>query len=350
MTAVPLGRASLWNELRRRVLSDRYMHWLGRCGTGETASVVKRTERQLNENMVQRTKTKSSLARKMTELERAAALRAAGDPISYMSHLTRQRLLTHDEEIKLAGMVKNGDCGARHRLVEANMRLVINIAKNYHSALVPFEDLVQEGAIGLITATERYDPSRGYRFSTYATHWVKQAISRAIDNKARAIRVPAHVSETLRKIERTRTSLMREDGEEPSVETIAQKLEMSPRKVAAYMAAGQDPVSLDMLVGEEENTSLASLINDKTATDPEGELIRREVETELETILAALNDRERTVMRRRLGFDDEEAHVLQEIGAEMHISRERVRQIEAQALRHLRAIANRRRLREFLAE
>ena len=296
------------------------------------------------------TTKKTAIPKKMTELERAAALRAAGEPVSYMSHLTRQRLLTHEEEVRLAGLVKQGDAHARHRLVEANMRLVINIAKNYHSALVPFEDLVQEGAIGLMTATERYDPSRGYRFSTYATHWVKQAISRASDNKARAIRVPAHVSETLRKIERTRASLLRQEGEEPSVEVIARALGMTTRKVATYLAAGQDPVSLDMLVGEEENTSLASLINDKTAADPEDELIRREVETELETILGTLNDRERTVMRRRLGFDDEEAHVLQEIGVEMNISRERVRQIEAQALRHLRAIANRRRLREYLSE
>ncbi len=300
--------------------------------------------------MLQGTEKKLSLARKSGEMERVAALGASGDAVSYMSHLTRRRLLTHEEEVTLAAQVKLGNCEARHRLVESNMRLVINIAKNYHSALVPFEDLVQEGAIGLMTATERFDASRGYRFSTYATHWVKQAISRAIDNKARAIRVPAHVSETLRKIERTRTALLREDGEEPTVEMIAQQLCMSARKVSAYLAAGMDPVSLDMLVGEEENTSLASLINDKSATDPEGELIRREVEIELETILAALNDRERIVMRRRLGFDDEEAHVLQDIGAELHISRERVRQIEAQALRHLRAIANRRRLREFLSE
>src|SRR5439155_15462927 len=162
-------------------------------------------------------------------------------------HLTRQRLLSAQEEIALAHLVKGGDSKARTRLVEANMRLVINIAKSYHNALVPFEDLVQEGAIGLMTACERYDPTRGYRFSTYATHWIKQAISRAIDNKSRAIRVPAHVSETLRKIERTRSLMLRENGEEPTVEQIASRLEMTPRKVAAYMQAGQDPVSLDML-------------------------------------------------------------------------------------------------------
>ncbi len=300
--------------------------------------------------MAARKKVAPGLPRRIDELETAAAFRAAAEPVSYLNHLTRQRLLTHDEEIRLSNRVKMGDCAAKHRLVEANMRLVINIAKNYHNALVPFEDLVQEGAIGLMTAAERYDPLRGYRFSTYATHWVKQAISRAIDNKSRAIRVPAHVSETLRKIDRARAIFLREQGEEPTVEQIATTIGMTPRKVASYMQAGQDPVSLDMLVGEEENTSLASLINDKTATDPEDAVIRTEVHEQLAMIMESLSERERRIMRRRLGFDDEEAHVLQEIGQEMHISRERVRQIEVQALKHLRAAATRRHLREYLSE
>lgn len=295
-------------------------------------------------------KTISVRREQAEEIDAAPALRLAGVPASYIGHLTRQRLLTPEEEVRLAERVKQGDPCAKTRLVEANMRLVINIVKNYHSTLVPFEDLVQEGAIGLMTACERFDPSKGYRFSTYATHWIKQAISRAIDNKARAIRVPAHVSETLRRIERIRTLVLRETGEEPTVEQLAEHLQMSPRKVAAYLQAGQDPVSLDMLVGEEENTSLASLINDISATDPEDELIRLEMAQELSKILETLTEREKMVMRRRLGFDDEEAQVLQEIGSEMHISRERVRQIEAQALKRLRAIANRRRLRDYLAE
>jgi RNA polymerase primary sigma factor len=276
--------------------------------------------------------------------------REAAEIASYLSHLTRHKLLSHEDEIRLSGRVKAGDSRAKQELVEANMRLVINIAKHYHHPLVPFEDLVQEGAIGLMTAAERYDPERGYRFSTYATHWIKQAISRAIDNKSRAIRVPAHVSETLRKIERTRTLMLRELGDEPTVEQIAARLEMTPRKVAAYLQAGQDPVSLDMLVGDEENTSLASLINDKTAADPQGDLIQNEMRNELQKILDSLTERERIVMRRRLGFDDEDTRVLQEIGKELQISRERVRQIEAQALRHLRAAATRRRLRDYLAD
>jgi RNA polymerase primary sigma factor len=284
------------------------------------------------------------------EIHACGNLPSSMDSASYISHLTRQRLLTPEEEVALAECMRRGDLHAKTRLVEANMRLVINIAKHYHNSLVPFEDLIQEGAIGLMTACERYDPSRGYRFSTYATHWIKQAISRAIDNKARAIRVPAHVSETLRKIERARATFLREHGEEPTVEQLAEQLGMPPRKVAAYLLAGQDPVSLDMLVGEEENTSLAALINDKTAADPEHELIRREIKQELKQILNTLTERERTIMRRRLGFDDDEAHVLQEIGQELHISRERVRQIEAQALKRLRAAAHRRRLREYLTD
>jgi RNA polymerase primary sigma factor len=283
-------------------------------------------------------------------MEALATLRSSTEPSSYIHHLTRQRLLTPDEERELARLAQQGDRHAKNRLIEANMRLVINIAKNYHSALVPFEDLVQEGAIGLMTACERYDPEMGYRFSTYATHWIKQAISRAIDNKARAIRVPAHVSEMIRKIERTRALLLREQGVEPSLEQLAQRLQMSPAKVTAYLQAGQDPVSLDMLVGEEENTPLASLINDKTATDPEDAVILSEVVRELNQILDSLTERERKVMRMRLGFEDEETHVLQDIGETMSISRERVRQIEAQALKHLRAVANRRRLRDYLTE
>lgn len=269
---------------------------------------------------------------------------------SFIHFLTRQRLLTAEEEVDLARRAKAGDDAARTQLVEANMRLVIAIAKHYTNAFVPFEDLVQEGSIGLMTACERFDPGKGYRFSTYATHWIKQAISRAIDNKARAIRVPAHVSETLRKIERIRLALMRAAGEDPTIEQIAQSAGLPPGKVAAYLQAGQDTVSLDMLVGEEESTTLGALLNDRSAADPANAVIHTEVLHELQKILNSLNERERTVMRRRLGFDDEEAHVLQDIGDELQVSRERVRQIEAQALKRLRAAAQRQRLRDYLAE
>src|SRR5579871_494050 len=284
------------------------------------------------------------------ELEAGMKMRPPAEPASYLSHLTRQRLLTQEEEVVLAGKVKQGDTAARTNLVEANMRLVISIAKTYHSTLVPFEDLVQEGAIGLMTACERYDPSKGYRFSTYATHWIRQAISRAIDNKARAIRVPAHVSETLRKIERVRTAMAREQGEEPSAEQIAQHLGISTRKVSALLQASQEPVSLDMLVGDEENTTLASLINDRSAANPQEAVLGAEMQQQLDALLSILTPREREIMRKRLGFEDDSAQVLQEIGETMHISRERVRQIEVQALRKLKFAAKRRDLFNYLSE
>ncbi len=290
---------------------------------------------------------KSALLEKSEEADDAA--RSGPDIISYMTRLTRQRLLTFEEEVALAARVRAGDARAKDQMVEANMRLVINIAKNYHNALVPFEDLVQEGAIGLMTAAERFDASKGYRFSTYATHWIRQSISRAIDNKAKAIRIPAHVSESLRKLERTRAMLLRESGEEPSTETLAAHLGMTPRKVNALMQAGQEPVSLDMLVGDEENTTLASLINDRTSPNPQDTILVQEMRAELGKLLAILTPREQEIMRRRLGFEDESAQVLQEIGENMHISRERVRQIEMQALKKLKYAARRRNLYGYIS-
>ena len=271
------------------------------------------------------------------------------DVISFMTRLTRQRLLTFEEEVALAFRVKAGDARAKDRLVEANMRLVLNIAKNYRTALVPFEDLVQEGAIGLMTATERFDPGKGYRFSTYATHWIRQAISRAIDNKAKAIRIPAHVSESLRKLERTRAMLVRENGVEPTAETLASHLGLTLRKVNALLQAGLEPVSLDMLVGDEESTTLASLINDRTAANPQDAILKQEMQNELFKLLSILTPREQEIMRRRLGFEEEATQVLQEIGENMHISRERVRQIEVQALKKLKHAARRRNLMGYIS-
>ena len=272
------------------------------------------------------------------------------ETLSYLTRLTRQRLLTSEEERELSARIKRGDSRAKDRLVEANMRLVINIAKNYNNPLVPFEDLVQEGAIGLMTASERFDPAKGYRFSTYATHWIRQAISRAIDNKAKAIRIPAHVSETLRKLERTRTLMFREQGEEPTLEQLAAKMGMPARKINNLMQAGLDPISLDMMVGDEESTTLASLINDKTAANPQQAILSQEMQQELDELFSVLNDREREIMRRRLGFEEDSAQVLQEIGENMHISRERVRQIELQALKKLKFAAKRRELGAYMRE
>jgi len=267
---------------------------------------------------------------------------------SYLKRLTSKPLLSCDEETTLARRIMAGDLRARDAMVEANMRLVVNIARSYNSNLIPLEDLIQEGAIGLMTAAERFDPARGYRFSTYATHWIRQAISRALDNKAKAIRIPAHVSETLRKMERVRSFYLRVFGEEPTAEQLASELGVSARKISTLMQANQEPVSLDALVGDDDSATLASLLNDETADNPQQAVITAEMQEMLARLLQILTPREREIMARRMGFEGDNAHVLQEIGEQMQISRERVRQIEAKALRKLRHSSRARRLRAFM--
>jgi RNA polymerase primary sigma factor len=199
-----------------------------------------------------------------------------------------------------------------------------------------------------MTAAERFDPKRGYRFSTYATQWIRQAIGRAVDNKAKSIRLPAHVSESLRKLDKARAEMRRELGEDPTLEQLAQRTGIATRKVISLLNTTQEPISLDMPVGDEENTSLGSLLYDKGSPDPQEELIDTEMRDEIHSILSVLDEREQHIMRKRFGFDGEETYVLQQIGEELNISRERVRQIEAQALRKLRSAARKRRLRDYL--
>ncbi len=273
---------------------------------------------------------------------------AVDDLTSYINRLTRTRLLTALEEKSLSRRIRDGDFTAKERLVEANMRLVVSIAKNYLSSTIPLEDLIQEGAIGLMTATERFDPQMGYRFSTYATQWIRQSIGRAIDNKAKSIRLPAHISESLRKIDKSRAELHRIYGVDPTPEQVAEHAGVSIKKYNSLMQTTQEPISLDMNVGDDDNTSLGSLILDRAAPNPQDELIAQEMRGEIEAILNTLDDRERIVMRKRFGFDEDDKSVLQQIGDELHISRERVRQIEAQALRKLRSAARRKRLRDYL--
>ncbi len=276
------------------------------------------------------------------------ALRSGTDFASYLIQLTRKPLLEWEEERELARRSRDGDQEARNRLVEANMRLVVNVVRNYHTTLIPFEDLVQEGAIGLMTAAERFDPERGFRFSTYATHWIRQSISRALDNKAKAIRVPAHISESLRRLERTRAALIRQTGEDPAPDALAEAMGISLRKVHALLSASQEPVSLDMLVGEEDNTTLVNILNDENAADPQAMVLMEEKSQELDSLFEVLTPREAEVMRKRLGFEEEAAQVLQEIGEAMQISRERVRQIEILALKKMKQAARYKGLRIYL--
>jgi RNA polymerase primary sigma factor len=280
--------------------------------------------------------------------ESTAPSASMDDLASYINHLTRTRLLTATEEKALSRRALYGDMAAKERLIEANMRLVVSIAKNYLASGLPLEDLIQEGAIGLMTATERFDPRMGYRFSTYATQWIRQSIGRAIDNKSKAIRLPAHISESLRKIDKARAELQRALGHEPSVEEIARHTGLSLKKMNSLLQTTQEPVSLDMTIGDDDTTSLGSMVLDRSALNPQDELIAQEMRGEIEAILNTLDDREKVIMRKRFGFDEDDKSVLQQIGDELHISRERVRQIESQALRKLRSAARKKRLRDYL--
>ncbi|HEY3331619.1 MAG TPA: RNA polymerase sigma factor RpoD/SigA [Capsulimonadaceae bacterium] len=270
------------------------------------------------------------------------------DLTSYINRLTRTSLLSASEESRLAVRVRDGDQAAKMKMIEANMRLVVSIAKTYLSSGIPLEDLIQEGSIGLMTASERFDPDRGYRFSTYATQWIRQAIGRAVDNKAKSIRLPAHVSESLRKVEKARVELKRRNGTDPTSEQIAQMAGISIKKMNNLLQTTQEPISLDTPVGDEENTPLGNLLFDKASPDPQESLINTEMRDEIEAILDSLDEREQLIMRCRFGFEDDDRRVLQVIGEKLGISRERVRQLEAQAIRKLRAAARKKRLREYL--
>ncbi len=267
---------------------------------------------------------------------------------SYIGRLTQARLLSEAEENEVTRAVRAGDPEAKRRLVEANMRLVINIAKNYKNRSVSLEDLIQEGAIGLMQAAERYEPDKGFRFSTYATHWIRQAIGRAIDNKARTIRVPAHVSQFLRRVERERQRVAKEIGSEPSMEQLALTMGVSARKLAALMQNSHDLISLDMNVGDSNSTTLGSLIVDSAQENPESAAMSKETLRELERVLQELNEREQFVMRLRYRFDGADYAPQEELARELQLSRERIRQIEIQAIRKLRAIAEKRRLADLI--
>lgn len=269
---------------------------------------------------------------------------------SYLGRLTQAPLLTAEEEVILTRAVQRGDCKAKQRLIESNMRLVINIAKTYRNRAIPLEDLIQEGAIGLMQAAERFDPEKGFRFSTYATHWIKQAIGRAIDNKSKAIRLPAHVSQSLRKVEKERVRLSRELGQDPSPEQLAAAMGITPKKLLALIQSSQELLSLDMTVGDSGGMTLGGLIKDTSNGDPETLMLSQEMLQELQRIMLELNDREQRVMRLRFRLDGNEVPLQDDIAKEMKLSRERIRQIEVQAIKKLRALAQRRRLRDMLSK
>jgi len=271
------------------------------------------------------------------------------DPVRmYLKEIGRVPLLSADEEILLAQRIEDGEEEAKRRLAEANLRLVVSIAKRYVGRGMLFLDLIQEGNMGLIKAVEKFDYKKGYKFSTYATWWIRQAITRAIADQARTIRIPVHMVETINKLIRVSRQLLQELGREPSPEEIAEKMDLTPEKVREILKIAQEPVSLETPIGEEDDSHLGDFIEDQEALAPSDAAAYELLKEQLEDVLDTLTDREENVLRLRFGLDDGRTRTLEEVGKVFGVTRERIRQIEAKALRKLRHPSRSKRLKDFL--
>lgn len=271
------------------------------------------------------------------------------DPVRmYLKEIGRVPLLSADDEVELAMRIKNGDEDAKRRLAEANLRLVVSIAKRYVGRGMLFLDLIQEGNMGLIKAVEKFDHNKGFKFSTYATWWIRQAITRAIADQARTIRIPVHMVETINKLIRVSRQLLQELGREPTPEEIAAEMELSVEKVREIMKIAQEPVSLETPIGEEDDSHLGDFIEDQEALAPADAAAYELLKEQLEDVLDTLTEREENVLRLRFGLDDGRTRTLEEVGKVFGVTRERIRQIEAKALRKLRHPSRSKRLKDFL--
>ncbi|WP_078545594.1 RNA polymerase sigma factor RpoD [Litchfieldia alkalitelluris] len=271
------------------------------------------------------------------------------DPVRmYLKEIGRVDLLSAEEEISLAKRIEDGDEEAKRRLAEANLRLVVSIAKRYVGRGMLFLDLIQEGNMGLIKAVEKFDYRKGYKFSTYATWWIRQAITRAIADQARTIRIPVHMVETINKLIRVQRQLLQDLGREPSPEEIGEDMDLSPEKVREILKIAQEPVSLETPIGEEDDSHLGDFIEDQDATSPSEHAAYELLKEQLEDVLDTLTDREENVLRLRFGLDDGRTRTLEEVGKVFGVTRERIRQIEAKALRKLRHPSRSKRLKDFL--
>lgn len=271
------------------------------------------------------------------------------DPVRmYLKEIGKVSLLTADEEIELAQRMEKGDENAKKRLAEANLRLVVSIAKRYVGRGMLFLDLIQEGNLGLIKAVEKFDYRKGYKFSTYATWWIRQAITRAIADQARTIRIPVHMVETINKLIRVSRQLLQELGREPSPEEIAEEMDMSVDRVREILKISQEPVSLETPIGEEEDSHLGDFIQDDNVPVPADAAAFTLLKEQLIEVLGTLTEREQKVLRLRFGLNDGRARTLEEVGKEFNVTRERIRQIEAKALRKLRHPSRSRKLKDYL--
>ena len=271
------------------------------------------------------------------------------DPVRmYLKEIGRVALLKAEQEVHYAKLIKQGDEEAKNQLTEANLRLVVSIAKKYIGRGMSFLDLIQEGNMGLIRAVEKFDYHKGYKFSTYATWWIRQAITRAIADQARTIRIPVHMVETINKLVRVSRRLLQELGREPNDEEIADEMGITPEKVREITKVSQDPVSLETPIGEEEDSHLGDFVEDKEATAPSDAASLTMLRTEVEDILDTLTPRERRVLQLRFGLIDGHQRTLEEVGKRFGVTRERIRQIEAKALRKLRHPSRSKKLKDYL--
>ena len=271
------------------------------------------------------------------------------DPVKvYLKEIGKVPLLTPEEEIELAIRIGDNDPAAKRRLTEANLRLVVSIAKRYVGRGMQFLDLIQEGNLGLIKAVDKFDYTKGFKFSTYATWWIRQAITRAIADQARTIRIPVHMVETINKVKKTNSQLLHKNGRDPTAEEIAEVLDMSVDKVREIMRVAQEPVSLETPIGEEEDSHLGDFIPDDDAPAPADAASATLLKEELAHVLKTLTPREERVLSMRFGLTDGHPHTLEEVGKEFNVTRERIRQIEAKALRKLRHPTRSKKLRDYV--
>ncbi|MBQ7370022.1 MAG: RNA polymerase sigma factor RpoD [Clostridia bacterium] len=271
------------------------------------------------------------------------------DPVKmYLKDIGRVPLLSADDEIELARLMQEGNEIAKKRLSEANLRLVVSIAKRYVGRGMLFLDLIQEGNLGLMKAVEKFDYQKGFKFSTYATWWIRQSITRAIADQARTIRIPVHMVETINKLTRVQRVLLQELGREPTPSEIAEKMGVSEERVCEIQKIAQDPVSLETPIGEEEDSHLGDFIEDEKTTTPSDSVSFRMLKEQLLRVLDTLTPREEKVLRLRYGLDDGKPRTLEEVGKEFNVTRERIRQIEAKALRKLRHPSRSKKLKDFL--
>lgn len=266
----------------------------------------------------------------------------------YLKEIGRVELLKYEEEVELAKRIENGDEEAKRKLIDANLRLVVNIAKKYINRGIDILDLIQEGSLGLMKAVDKFDYKKGYKFSTYATWWIRQAISRAIADQSRTIRVPVHMVEKINKFAKAQYELVQELGREPTPEELSGVLEMEPHKVAELMKIALDPLSLENPVGDEEGTTIADFVEETKIVSPNDSLDEYALKEEIAQVLDTLTEREEEVIKMRYGLDGMRPHTLEDIGKEFFVTRERIRQIEAKALLKLKKPNRSRHLKEFL--